>query len=256
MTENPATLIESGFASRASTHKKKNKSQTSQKFDSCSLHSLGQLPMRADESESVVSRFCNLKVPRKQPQFTECNTGLQNTTGWYFSSPNATQGCKNTTGSSWPLLRTTLWSIRQSAVSGRASSSFTSVGGNTSASRPAPSASWPPQTPSIASALKARYLMVLTVPSDLSRARHRPGLHSEMAAIRPSHRARSSTTGPGESRQVFVPLELSSELCPSPNLLGRSGWVRKSSTAARYTLSANSRCEQMKANRLFPGFAT
>ena len=87
-----------------------------------------------------------------------------------------------------------------------------------SASRPAPSASWPPQTPSIASALKARYLMVLTVPSDLSRARHRPGLHSEMAAIRPSHRARSSTTGPGESRQVFVPLELSSELCPSPNL--------------------------------------
>ena len=87
-----------------------------------------------------------------------------------------------------------------------------------SASRPAPSASWPPQTPSIASALKARYLMVLTVPSDLSRARHRPGLHSEMAAIRPSHRARSSTSGPGESRQDFVPLELSSELCPSPNL--------------------------------------
>ena len=95
--------------------------------------------------------------------------------------------------------------------------------------------------------------MVLTVPSDLSRARHRPGLHSEMAAIRPSHRARSSTSGPGESRQAFVPLELSSELCPSPNLLGRSGWVRKSSTAARYTLSANSRCEQMKANRLVPG---
>ena len=92
--------------------------------------------------------------------------------------------------------------------------------------------------------------MVLTVPSDLSRARHRPGLHSEMAAIRPSHRARSSTSGPGESRQVFVPLELSSELCPSPNLLGRGGWVRKSSTAARYTLSANSRCERMKANRL------
>jgi hypothetical protein len=93
MTENPATLIESGFASRASTHKKKNKSQTSQKFDSCSLHSLGQLPMRADESESVVPRFCNLKVPRKQLQFTECDTGLQNTTGSYFSSPNATQGC-------------------------------------------------------------------------------------------------------------------------------------------------------------------
>jgi hypothetical protein len=134
-------------------------------------------------------------------QSTERNTGLQ-----------------NTTDSPWPLLRITLRSIRQSADSGRASSSFTSVGGNTSASRPAPSASWPPQTPSIASALKARYLMVLTVPSDLSRARHRPGLHSEMAAIRPSHRARSSTSGPGESRQVFVPLELSSELCPSPNL--------------------------------------
>jgi hypothetical protein len=95
--------------------------------------------------------------------------------------------------------------------------------------------------------------MVLTVPSDLSRARHRPGLHSEVAAIRPSHRARSSTSGPGESRRVFVPLELSSELCPSPNLLGRSGWVRKSSTAARYTLSANSRCERMKANLLVPG---
>ena len=36
----------------------------------------------------------NLKVPRKQLQFTECNTRLQNTTGPYFSSPNATQGCK------------------------------------------------------------------------------------------------------------------------------------------------------------------
>jgi hypothetical protein len=29
--------------------------------------------------------------------------------------------------------------------------------------------------------------------------------------------------------------------------------LRKSSTAARYTLSANSRCEQMKANRLVSG---
>jgi hypothetical protein len=59
MAENPATLIESGFASRASTHKVKQVAQkiNSQKFDSCSLHSLGQLPMRADESESVGSRF-------------------------------------------------------------------------------------------------------------------------------------------------------------------------------------------------------
>ena len=73
--------------------------------------------------------------------------------------------------------------------------------------------------------------MVLTVPSDLSRARHRPGLHSELAAIAPGAdlhvRSRRVTTS-------FVPLELSSEQCPSPNLLGRSGWVRKSSTAARF----------------------
>ena len=66
----------------------------SQKFDSCSLHSLGQLPMRADESESDGPRFATIKVPRKQLQFTECDTGLQITTGSYFSSPNATQGCK------------------------------------------------------------------------------------------------------------------------------------------------------------------
>ena len=61
----------------------------SQKFDSCSLHSLGQLPMRADESESVGFRIRNLKVPRKQLRFTECNTGLQNTTGssWPISGP-------------------------------------------------------------------------------------------------------------------------------------------------------------------------
>jgi hypothetical protein len=57
MAENPATLIESGFASRASTHKSKTSRKASQKFDSCSLHSLGQLPKRADESESVGSRF-------------------------------------------------------------------------------------------------------------------------------------------------------------------------------------------------------
>ena len=100
--------------------------------------------------------------------------------------------------------------------------------------------------PSIASALSARYLMVLTDPSDPSRARHRPGLHCELAAIAPGAylhvRSRRVTTS-------IVPLELSSELCPSSNLLGRSGWVRKSSTAARYTLSANFRSEQMKANR-------
>ena len=47
-----------------------------------------------------------------------------------------------------------------------------------------------------------------------------------------------------------VPLGLSLELCPSPNLLGRSGWVRKRSTAARHTLSVNFRSEQTKANRL------
>ena len=131
MTENPATLIESGFASRASTHNKKNKSQTSQKFDSRSLHSLGQLPKRADEANRLVRSLqpigsqkatsvhrlqhrVDLKVRRKQHQFTERNTGLQ-----------------NTTGSSRPHLRTSVRSIRQSAVSGRASSSFTSVGGNT-----------------------------------------------------------------------------------------------------------------------------
>ena len=34
-------------------------------------------------------------------------------------------------------------------------------------------------------------------------------------------------------------------LAKSPNLLGRSGWVRKSSTAACYTLSVNFRSEQM-----------
>ena len=72
----------------------KTSRKSSQKFDSCSLHSLGQLPMRADESESVGFRIRNLKVPRKQLRFTECNTGLQNTTGSYFSSPNATLGCK------------------------------------------------------------------------------------------------------------------------------------------------------------------
>ena len=91
--------------------------------------------------------------------------------------------------------------------------------------------------------------MVLTDPSDPSRARHRPGLHCELAAIAPGAdlhvRSRRVTTS-------IVRLELGSELCPSPNLLGRSGWVRKSSTAARYTLSANSRCEQMKANGLVP----
>ena len=54
------------------------------------------------------------KHVRSVLQFSERNTGLQ-----------------NTTGSSWPHLRTTVRSIRQSAVSGRASSSFTSVGGNT-----------------------------------------------------------------------------------------------------------------------------
>ena len=89
--------------------------------------------------------------------------------------------------------------------------------------------------------------MVLTDPSDPSRARHRPGLHCELAAIAPGAdlhvRSRRVTTS-------IVPLGLSSELCPSSNLLGRSGWVRKSSTAARYTLSANFRSEQMKANRL------
>ena len=66
----------------------------SQKFDSCSLHSLGRHPMRADVSDSVGSRFRNLKVPRRQLQSAECNTGLQNTTGANFRSPNATQGCK------------------------------------------------------------------------------------------------------------------------------------------------------------------
>jgi hypothetical protein len=54
-------------------------------------------------------------------QFTERNTGLQ-----------------TTTGSSWPHLRATVRSIRQSAVSGRASSSFTSVGGNTCSRPPLP----------------------------------------------------------------------------------------------------------------------
>ena len=104
----------------------------SQKFDSCSLHSLGQLPKRADEANRLVRSLqpigsqnaasvhrlqhrVDLKVRRKQHQFTERNTGLQ-----------------NTTGSSWPHLRTNVRSIRQSAVSGRAPSSFTSVGGNTS----------------------------------------------------------------------------------------------------------------------------
>ena len=112
----------------------KTSRKTSQKFDSCSLHSLGQLPMRADESESVgtglqprgsqkatsVHRMQHrvAKPDRFVPQFTERNTGLQ-----------------NSTGSSWPHLRTALRSIRPSAVSGRASSSFTSVGGNTSQSK-------------------------------------------------------------------------------------------------------------------------
>ena len=50
----------------------------SQKFDSCSPHSLGQLPERADESESVGSNLrtpdCNISSPkatqvhRKQPR--------------------------------------------------------------------------------------------------------------------------------------------------------------------------------------------
>ena len=88
--------------------------------------------------------------------------------------------------------------------------------------------------------------MVLTDTTEPSRARHRPALHCELAAIAPVAdlhvRSRRVTTS-------IVRLELSSELCPSPNLLGRSGWVRKSSTAARYTLSANFRSEQMKANR-------
>ena len=85
MAENPATLIESGFASRANTHKVKQvaKKITSQKFDSCSLHSLGQLPKRADESESVCSPIATYRFPgsnisspnatlvlRKQHQFT------------------------------------------------------------------------------------------------------------------------------------------------------------------------------------------
>ena len=112
MAENPAISIESGIASRASTHKSKT---SSQKFDCCSLHSLGQLPKRADESEIGWFTDCNLKDSRKQHWFTERNTGLQ-----------------YTTGSPWPHLRTAVRSIRPSAVSGRASSSFTSVGGNTS----------------------------------------------------------------------------------------------------------------------------
>ena len=83
MAENPATLIESGFASRASTHKSKTSRKVRKRFDSCSLHSLGQLPKRADESESVCSpiatyRFSgsNISSPiatlvhRKQHQFT------------------------------------------------------------------------------------------------------------------------------------------------------------------------------------------
>jgi len=80
----------------------------SQKFDSCSLHSLGQLPKRADVSEIGWFTVCNLKVPRKQHRFTECNTGLQNTTGSYFSSPNATQGCKPRQVRRGPTLRTTV----------------------------------------------------------------------------------------------------------------------------------------------------
>ena len=71
----------------------------------------------------------------------------------------------------------------------------------------------------------------------------RAGGHPSIAPGAELHvRSRRVTTS-------FVPLELSSELCASPNLLGWSGWVRKSSTAARYTLSANFRSEQMKANR-------
>ena len=54
VAENPATLIESGFASRASTHKSRTSRKSSQKFDSCSLHSLGQLPKRADERNRLV----------------------------------------------------------------------------------------------------------------------------------------------------------------------------------------------------------
>ena len=49
----------------------KTSRKSSQKFDSCSQHSLGQLPERADESESVGS---NLRTP-----------------DWNISSPKATQ---------------------------------------------------------------------------------------------------------------------------------------------------------------------
>ena len=93
MTENPATLIESGFASRASTHK----SKTSRKIRKSSTAARYTLSANSRCEQMRANRLvpaCNLQVPRKQLQFSECNTGLQNTTGSYFSSQNATQRCK------------------------------------------------------------------------------------------------------------------------------------------------------------------
>ena len=204
MTENPGTLIESGFASRASTHKKKkHKSQTSQKFDSCSLHSLGQLPKRADVSEIGWFTVCNLKVPRKQHRFTECNTGLQNTTGSYFSSPNATQGCKPR-------------QVRRGPISGPLSDPSGS-----------PRSPAEPHPPSLAWVETPLPLGPLPLPPGPLNAKHSKraqgavfnGTHSPVrsepsspplatarvstASWRPSHRARTSTSGPGESRQVL-----------------------------------------------------
>ena len=115
---------------QSKTSRKSSQSSTAGRF-----YSLGQLRKRAN----AVSRRRNTSSPIATSvhrlHHGRCNTPVSRHSNRNMRSPKATRDA----------IPDGSGSIRQSAISGRASSSFTSVGGNTSASRTAPPASWAPQ---------------------------------------------------------------------------------------------------------------
>ena len=99
------------------------------------FYSLGQLPKRADAASCRRNTSSPIATSVHRLHHGRCNTPVSRHSNRNMRSPKATRDA----------IPDGSGSIRQSAISGRASSSFTSVGGNTSASRTAPPASWAPQ---------------------------------------------------------------------------------------------------------------